>query len=67
MAEPYTIIRRLLFELVGILLDRNYLEVVNLLFVLPGLYLNTLKSVKILQFSDKKFSTCVARRSSARD
>ena len=39
-----------------------YEEVTNLLFGLPfRLYLNILKTKKILQFSDKKFSTCVAR------
>ena len=53
MTEPYTIIRRFLFELVGtISLDRNYWEVINLLFVLPGLYLNILETEKILQFWD---------------
>ena len=31
-------------------LARNYWEVINLLFVLPGLYLNVLKTEKILQF-----------------
>ena len=69
MTKLYTIIRRFLFELVGmILLDRNYyyLKVINLLFVLPGLYSNILKTEKILQFWGKKFSTCVARHSSAR-
>ena len=39
-----TIIRRFLFELVGISLDRNYSEVINLLFVLPGLHLNILET-----------------------
>ena len=34
-------------------LDRNYREVINLLFVLPGLYLNILMIEKILQFWDK--------------
>ena len=58
-----TIIRRFLFELVGISLDRNYREAINLLFVLPGLCLNILKTEKILQFWDKKFSTWVARYS----
>ena len=29
---------------------RNYWEVINLLFILPGLYLNILKTEKILQF-----------------
>ena len=48
----------------------------NLLFGLPFrlqynlgyniLGLNILKTEKILQFSEKKFSTCVARHSSAR-
>ena len=50
------------FELVGaISLDRNYCEVTNLLFVSPELYLNILKTEKILQCWDKKFSTCVGR------
>ena len=66
MTKPYRIIRRFLSELVGISPDRNYCEVINLLFVLSALYLNILKTVKILQFWDKKkFSTCVARHSSA--
>ena len=44
-----------------------YQEVINLLFGLPfRLYLNILKTKKILQFWGKKFSTRVARRSSAR-
>ena len=45
----YTIIRRFLFELISVIsLDRNYYkEVINLLFVLPGLYLNILKTEKI--------------------
>ena len=35
-------------------LNRNYQEVINLLFALPfGLYLNVLKTEKILQFWDK--------------
>ena len=34
--------------------------IINLLFVLPGLYLNILETEKMLQFWDKKFSTCVA-------
>ena len=42
-AKPYKIIRRFLFEPVCMTsLDRNYWEVINLLFVLPGLYLNIL-------------------------
>ena len=41
-------------------LDRNYRDVINLLFVLPGLYLNILKIERMLQFWDEKFSTCVA-------
>ena len=32
-------------------LDRNYWEVINLLFPLPGLYLNILRTEKTLQFS----------------
>ena len=47
-------------------LDRNDWKIVNLSFVLPGLYLNILITVEILQFWDKKFSTCVARHFSAR-
>ena len=45
-----------------------YQEAINLLFGLPfRLYLNILtKTKKILQFWDEKFSTCVARHSSAR-
>ena len=55
MTKPYTIIRRFLFELVDtISLDGNYWEVINLLFALPGLYLNILKTEEILQFWDKK-------------
>ena len=39
MTEPYKIIRRFLFELVGMTsLDRNVREVINLLFVLPILF-----------------------------
>ena len=38
----------------------------DLLLVLPELYLNILKTEEILQFQDKKFSTCVARDSDAR-
>ena len=54
-----------LFEFVRMIsLDRNYQGVINLLFVLPGLYLNILKTEKILQLADKQFSTCVARHSS---
>ena len=30
-------------------LDRNYWELINLLFALPGLYLNILETKKILQ------------------
>ena len=54
MTRPYTIIRRFLFELVGISLDRNYREVINLSFILPGLYLNVLETEKILQFWNKR-------------
>ena len=47
-----------LFELVGMTsLDRSYWEVVNLLFALPILP----NTEKILQFSNERFSTCVAR------
>ena len=58
MTKPYTIIRHFLFQLVGMIsLNRNYEEVINLLFALSfGLYLNILKTEKILQFWDKKFS-----------
>ena len=51
MTKPYTIIRRFLLKFVGMIsLDRNDQEVINLLFVLPfGLYLNILKTEKILQ------------------
>ena len=69
MTKPYTIIRRFLFRLVGISLNRNYLSESNkfiIWFAFFRLYLNILKTKKILQFSDKKFSTCVARDSSAR-
>ena len=42
-------------ELAGITsLDRNYWDVINLLFISPGLYLNTLKTERILQFWDEK-------------
>ena len=57
MTEPSTIIRRFLFLLnssVLISLDRNYWEVINLLFVLPELYLSILKTEKILQFLGQK-------------
>ena len=56
MTEPYEIICRFLFlpELVDtISLDRNYREVVNLLFALPGLYLNIVILEKIRCQSDK--------------
>ena len=44
------------------LIEIIYQEVINLLFGLSfRLYLNVLKIKKILQFWDKKFSTCVAR------
>ena len=36
--------------------DRNYCEVINFIFVLPGLYLNILKTEQILQFCNKKFA-----------
>ena len=67
MTEPYTIIRRFLFQLVGMMsLDKNDREVINSSFVLPsGLRLNILRTEEILQFSDKEFSTRVARCSSA--
>ena len=39
-------------------LDRNYREVINLLFVLSELYLNILKTEEILQFWDKKKTRC---------
>ena len=45
---------RLLFRIRS--LDRNYQEVTNLLFVLPGLYFNILRTEKM----------CVARHFSAR-
>ena len=49
MTKPCTIIRRFLFELVGMIsLDRYYWEVMNL-FVLPGLYFNILKTERMLQ------------------
>ena len=58
MTKPYTIMCRFLFQLVGMIsLNRNYQEVINLLFGFPfALYLNILKTRKILQFWDKKFS-----------
>ena len=34
-------------------LDRNYRQVMNLLFVLPELYLNILETEEMLQFWDK--------------
>ena len=37
---------RPLFEFIGISLDRNYHEAINLLFVSPGLYLNILKKLR---------------------
>ena len=47
-------------------LDRNYWEVINLLFVLAILfYLNVLETERILQFWNEKFSTCVTRNPSA--
>ena len=48
MTKPYATI--LLFEFIGISLDTNYQKVINLLFVLPGLYFSILKTEKILQF-----------------
>ena len=68
MTKRYKIIPRFLVQLVGMIsLYRNYQEVINLLFVLPfGLYLNIFRTEEILQFWGKKFSTCVARLSSAR-
>ena len=43
------------FKLVGMIsLGRNYWQVINLLFALPGLYLNILKTEKILQFLGRK-------------
>ena len=43
------------FKLVGIIsLGTNYWEVINSLFVLPGLYLNILETETILQFWDKE-------------
>ena len=48
------------FELVAtISLERNYWEVINLSFVLPGLYLNILKAEEILQFLGTKNSRCL--------
>ena len=38
-------------------LNRNYWEAMNLLTVLPGLYLNILKTEEVLQFWDKIFTT----------
>ena len=61
MTKPYTTIRRFPFELIGISLDRNYQEVMNLLFVSPGLYLNiyliylNTYSEEILQFWETKY------------
>ena len=65
MTKSYTVSSSLSFssELVDMIsLDRNYCDVINLLFVLPGLYLNILKTEKILQFWDKKFSTSFQRK-----
>ena len=70
------IIGRFLFELVGMMsVDRNYREVINLFFVLPVIILKYiyiyiyiyiyLKLIKYCNFGRKKFSTCVARHSSA--
>ena len=48
--KPYTTIRRFLFKL-----GRNYWQVTNLLFALPGLYLNILETEEILaNFGIKK-------------
>ena len=69
MTEPYTTIRRFPFELVDTISPgRNYSEATtNLLFVSPELYSNILKTEKNVAVSlNKKFSTCVARHSSAR-
>ena len=41
---------------------RLYWKVINLLFVLPGLFSNILKTERMLQFWDKKFSTCVLKK-----
>ena len=54
------------YDIIWISMDRNYREVINLLFASPILfYLNILKTGKILQHWDKtrKCSTCVARHS----
>ena len=64
MTKLYTIIRRFLFRLVGISLNRNYLSGSNkfIIWFAFRLYLNILKTEKTLQFSEKKFSTCVAKQ-----
>ena len=49
MTKPHTIIRPL-YEFVDISLNRNDQEVINLLFVLSGLYSDILKTENILQF-----------------
>ena len=56
--KPYTTNRRFHFEHVGtVSLDRNYWNVINLLFVLPTLfYLNILKTEEIWQFWGQKNS-----------
>ena len=51
MSEPYTIIRRFLFELVGtISLDRNDQIVLNFSFVLSASHLNILAHNYLLLF-----------------
>ena len=65
MTKPYTIIRRFLFELVGMIsLDRNYYQVViNLSFALPHFcYIEIyLKLRKYCNFGAKMFSTSFQR------
>ena len=55
MTKSYTTVRRFLFELAGMnmSLDRNYRDVINLSFVLPGLHLNIVETEKMLQHGIK--------------
>ena len=63
MTEPYTIIRRCLFLLISSV-RYHWIEILlrSNKFVLPiSFHLNILKIAKILQFWNKKLSTCVAQ------
>ena len=55
MTESYTMIS-FSFVLVGVItLDRNDREVINLLFVLPGLYLDVLRNCENIAILGRKY------------